>query len=201
MFDEPVPDLPGVPGELMGLLRAAMAYEPADRPTAVELRDALYVLALDPGDAPVRAGRRPVFVPPTPLSSPGPVADLSGDDESTRRYPFQVDPLRFTFGSLGTPGAAAGTPGPDGRTVDRLDGASEDRPVAAPGGSAEAGGLPDPAARAGVRGRPAGRHWLWMGLTVAVLLLVTAVGGYLGSGAGSPAHPKPQRHVTATLPR
>ena len=41
MFSERVPDVPGVPAEMMALLRAGMTNDEASRPSAVELRDAL----------------------------------------------------------------------------------------------------------------------------------------------------------------
>ncbi|NNJ63251.1 MAG: protein kinase [Dactylosporangium sp.] len=46
MFEEPVPDIAGVPGDLMDLLRWGMANEPEARPTAARLRDALAELSL-----------------------------------------------------------------------------------------------------------------------------------------------------------
>ncbi len=49
MFAEPIPDLPGVPREMMDVLRRGMANEAAARPTAMELRDALMALRIDGG--------------------------------------------------------------------------------------------------------------------------------------------------------
>jgi serine/threonine protein kinase len=46
MFQEPVPDLPGLQPELMWLLRAGMDNDEHSRPTAVEFRDALQALEL-----------------------------------------------------------------------------------------------------------------------------------------------------------
>jgi len=43
---EPLPDLPGVPGDLMDVLRRGMADEPTARPTAARLRDLLAAVAL-----------------------------------------------------------------------------------------------------------------------------------------------------------
>ncbi|GAA3231455.1 hypothetical protein GCM10010532_066880 [Dactylosporangium siamense] len=48
MFNEQVPDLPGCPENLMAVLRAGMANEEADRPSAIELRDLLIGLRLEP---------------------------------------------------------------------------------------------------------------------------------------------------------
>jgi serine/threonine protein kinase len=52
MFAQPIPDLPGVPGEMMELLRHGMANDAADRPTAMQLRDALMALRIEPAPAP-----------------------------------------------------------------------------------------------------------------------------------------------------
>jgi serine/threonine protein kinase len=66
MFGEPIPDVPGVPPELMVLLRAGMEHDEHCRPTAVQLRDALFALDFDlGGGGPVRPTRRPVFTVPT----------------------------------------------------------------------------------------------------------------------------------------
>ncbi|MEH1165800.1 serine/threonine-protein kinase [Micromonospora sp. CPCC 205539] len=53
MFNQPLPSLPGVPDELIDVLRAGMANDPADRPSAVELHDLLASLPLGPTSAPV----------------------------------------------------------------------------------------------------------------------------------------------------
>ncbi|WP_018255172.1 serine/threonine-protein kinase [Salinispora mooreana] len=44
MFQQPVPGLPGVPEELVDILRAGMSNDPAARPSATELRDLLAAL-------------------------------------------------------------------------------------------------------------------------------------------------------------
>jgi serine/threonine protein kinase len=48
MFSEPIPDLPGIPGDLLHVLRLGMANDPAARPGAEHLRDMLVALALRP---------------------------------------------------------------------------------------------------------------------------------------------------------
>ncbi|MFE9954969.1 serine/threonine-protein kinase [Micromonospora sp. NPDC005299] len=53
MFQQPIPGLPGVPEELVDVLRLGMANDPGERPSAVELRGMLAALPLDPGGAPV----------------------------------------------------------------------------------------------------------------------------------------------------
>jgi tRNA A-37 threonylcarbamoyl transferase component Bud32 len=53
MFNQPIPGLPGVPEELIDVLRAGMANDPGERPSAVELRGMLAALRLEPHSAPV----------------------------------------------------------------------------------------------------------------------------------------------------
>lgn len=58
MFHQPVPGLPGVPEELVDILRAGMANDPQARPSAAELRDLLAGVSVDgAGDGP--AGPNP----------------------------------------------------------------------------------------------------------------------------------------------
>lgn len=67
LFEQPIPDLAGVPATYLDLLRMGMANDPLARPTASRLRDLLTELALDRepsaeaarGSAPV-PGPRPV---------------------------------------------------------------------------------------------------------------------------------------------
>jgi eukaryotic-like serine/threonine-protein kinase len=77
LFAEPVPDIPGVPPVLMEVLRAGMATDPAARPDAVQLRDWLTGLQLDPHAAAPRpvSPSPPYFpwparTPPSPVSAP-----------------------------------------------------------------------------------------------------------------------------------
>ncbi|GAA4217498.1 serine/threonine-protein kinase [Actinocatenispora rupis] len=44
LYRQPVPALPGVPPELLGVLRRALATDPADRPAAADFRDLLNTL-------------------------------------------------------------------------------------------------------------------------------------------------------------
>ncbi|MCO1596789.1 protein kinase [Micromonospora sp. RHAY321] len=53
MFNQPVPGLPGVPDELIDVLRAGMANDPAERPSALELHDLLVSLPFGSPSAPV----------------------------------------------------------------------------------------------------------------------------------------------------
>ncbi|MEU8260995.1 serine/threonine-protein kinase [Micromonospora sp. NPDC048999] len=52
MFHQPIPDLPGVPTELIDVLRLGMSNDPGERPSAVELRGLLAALPVDPGAVP-----------------------------------------------------------------------------------------------------------------------------------------------------
>ncbi|MEU5906265.1 protein kinase [Micromonospora sp. NPDC047467] len=68
MFNQQVPGLPGVPDELIEVLRAGMANDPAERPSALELHDLLTSL--------------PFGSPPTPVSG----APISGAPSSGGPY-------------------------------------------------------------------------------------------------------------------
>jgi serine/threonine protein kinase len=67
LFDRPIPDLPGVPVDLLDLLRAGMSNDPGARPTAEELRDGLSSLPLQPARVPADDAVR---VAPAPASRP-----------------------------------------------------------------------------------------------------------------------------------
>jgi tRNA A-37 threonylcarbamoyl transferase component Bud32 len=77
LFDRPIPDLPGVPVELMDVLRAGMANDPQARPTAADLGDRLAALSLGrPGtvnSAPPES--RPPPQAQRPAADQRPVAD------------------------------------------------------------------------------------------------------------------------------
>ena len=87
LFDQPIPDLPGVPAELIDVLRAGMANDPAHRPTAAQLRDWLTAVSLEPVAPPVSSSARyhpwPATTPPSPVSPgtvPGYVSPGAGPD-------------------------------------------------------------------------------------------------------------------------
>ena len=84
LFNQPIPDLPGVPRELVQLLRYGMANDPAARPTAEQLRDLLTKIDLEPGGPPV---------PPQRWSP--------GDDTPTVRAQFKPAKKKWLFGLLG----------------------------------------------------------------------------------------------------
>ncbi|WP_455430745.1 serine/threonine-protein kinase [Phytohabitans flavus] len=79
MFNQPIPDLPGVPGALMDVLRHGMANEPESRPSAVQLREMLASVPLA-GPTPPSTPRGvyvSTYAPPTPTPSPMPAAPAS----------------------------------------------------------------------------------------------------------------------------
>ncbi|MEU1686140.1 protein kinase [Micromonospora sp. NPDC005707] len=59
MFQQPIPGLPGVPDELIDVLRLGMANDPGERPSAVELGGMLAAIPLDPGAVPVSGAPYP----------------------------------------------------------------------------------------------------------------------------------------------
>jgi serine/threonine protein kinase len=84
LFHQPIPDLPGVPGELTRLLRYGMANDPASRPTAGQLRDLLTKMDLEgPGHS---------RVPPPRL--------MNGDETPTVRH-AKAPRKKWLFGLLG----------------------------------------------------------------------------------------------------
>ncbi|RLP90644.1 serine/threonine-protein kinase [Micromonospora sp. CV4] len=97
MFNQPVPRLPGVPDELIDVLRAGMANDPADRPSALELHDLLSSLPLGPPSAPVSGapvsggtvsggtGHAGPYVAGQPLPRP-PVEDIHPTVPGGRRW-------------------------------------------------------------------------------------------------------------------
>ncbi|MEV5822833.1 serine/threonine-protein kinase [Micromonospora harpali] len=78
MFHQPIPGLPGVPEELIDVLRAGMSNDPGARPSAIELRGLLAALPLDPVSAPVSGA--PVSGGPT---SGGPTGTTTGSPSTS----------------------------------------------------------------------------------------------------------------------
>lgn len=52
MFNQPIPGLPGIPEELIDVLRAGMANDPGERPSAAELLGMLAALPIEPAPPP-----------------------------------------------------------------------------------------------------------------------------------------------------
>jgi hypothetical protein len=69
LFNQPIPDLPGVPRGLMEVLRRGMANEPETRPSAEQLRDMLNGVSLTEPPPGVYVSRS--YAPPASPSSPG----------------------------------------------------------------------------------------------------------------------------------
>lgn len=95
MFAEPVPDLAGVPHDLTALLRRGMANDPAQRPSAADLRDALAGVVRDPDPTMVMrtlAPIQPATLPPLPSlpslpTQPAPRRRPVADDDPTIQAP------------------------------------------------------------------------------------------------------------------
>jgi serine/threonine protein kinase len=78
LFNQPIPDLPGVPRALTEVLRYGMANDPRARPTAEQLRELLTGLQLGSNgrSAPPTLYRSSTFVPPQ-YTQPRPVPPVS----------------------------------------------------------------------------------------------------------------------------
>jgi len=78
LFDRPIPDLPGIPTDLLDLLRSGMVNAPDARPRAGILRDRLAALTLRPAsDETVM-----IPVPPSPdATMRTPVVSATGPTE------------------------------------------------------------------------------------------------------------------------
>ncbi|WP_425440174.1 serine/threonine-protein kinase [Pseudosporangium ferrugineum] len=71
LFNQPIPDLPGIPPSLTEVLRYGMANDPRDRPTAEQLREMLAGLHLYPSSGKgARVYHSSTFVPPAPRAYP-----------------------------------------------------------------------------------------------------------------------------------
>ena len=92
LHDEPVPDLPTVPPTLNAVLRSTLANDPAHRPDAASLRDALGRLSSVP------LSNIPVVRRPAPLSN---------DDEPTHRSAGASQAPRLSAARRGTLAGAA----------------------------------------------------------------------------------------------
>jgi tRNA A-37 threonylcarbamoyl transferase component Bud32 len=86
LFNQPIPDLPGIPGALTEVLRYGMANDPRARPTAEQLREMLGGLHLGVGgkQAPPTVYRSSTFMTPDPRPVPpvSPTREVHGADET-----------------------------------------------------------------------------------------------------------------------
>ncbi|WP_018585686.1 serine/threonine-protein kinase [Salinispora arenicola] len=113
MFHQPVPGLPGVPEELVDILRAGMVNDPGARPSAAELRDLLAGVSFDgTGDGPAgptaggHSGLSPAGHPgPAPAGSSAPPAPRSPVEDAHPTVPSPVRRRRRWF--LGGSGMVA----------------------------------------------------------------------------------------------
>jgi serine/threonine protein kinase len=104
LFNEPVPDIPGVPPPLMQALRAGMANDPAARPDAAQLRDWLTALPLDKSTTshpPVSPSTPyypwPARTPPSPVSAPPISAPPAGPSSPPTGVPSLPAPRPQTY--------------------------------------------------------------------------------------------------------
>jgi serine/threonine protein kinase len=123
LFTQPVPDIPGVPPALMETLRAGMANEPADRPSAAQLRDLLTAVRLDlwsgaSAVSPVSPATPyypwPSRTPPSPISAPPTTAASSAGPSSAAAppSPAAAPPSPVGVSPVGASSAAASSSGP-----------------------------------------------------------------------------------------
>ncbi|GHJ12553.1 MULTISPECIES: serine/threonine-protein kinase [unclassified Micromonospora] len=113
MFQHPIPGLPGVPDELIDVLRLGMSNDPGERPSAVELRGLLAALPLDPGTPapPFTGGRYDRTGGPYDRSGgPGPRQPVR-DDHPTVPARSRRWPRRWFLGGAGVLALAASAAG------------------------------------------------------------------------------------------
>ncbi|MEU4336481.1 serine/threonine-protein kinase [Micromonospora lupini] len=95
MFNQPIPGLPGVPDELIDVLRLGMANDPAERPSALELHDLLANLPFGLPSAPVSGvptGGTPISGAPvggSPVSGGPSRSGLYGTGQPAPRPPVE----------------------------------------------------------------------------------------------------------------
>ncbi|MER7439234.1 serine/threonine-protein kinase [Micromonospora avicenniae] len=152
MFNQPIPGLPGIPDELIDVLRVGMANDPGERPTAVELLGLLAALPIEPvatpvsgapvggrptrgggtGSGPYTAGRsgQPTPRPPVEDAHPTQPAPTSTAGRRWRRRWFLGGALVLALAGSAAAGAwvADGTRRPEpSESVSRAAGPATDR--------------------------------------------------------------------------
>ncbi|MFF7773683.1 bifunctional serine/threonine-protein kinase/ABC transporter substrate-binding protein [Streptomyces tanashiensis] len=100
------PDLDDVPGTLLPLVTACLAKDPADRPSAAEVRD-----ALGPYEGPAAGNWLPPGLPALIAQRSSRVLDLPVADPTMINPEEPKGPSRRRFLALGAAGAVAGTGG------------------------------------------------------------------------------------------
>ncbi|BCB85691.1 serine/threonine-protein kinase [Phytohabitans suffuscus] len=177
LFNQPIPDLPGVPGALMEVLRHGMVNEPESRPSAEQLRDMLTGVSLTEPPPPPPSPRgvyvSSSYAPPTPTPSPGPAVPASpGPSSPSPAYP--VSP------GVGFP-PSGGQSGPGGPPPPHH--------MRAPGFVAPHDSTPTVGA-----GRRRGMRWILAGVAALALIAVASASTwYLG-------RPEPTPSPTALVP-
>ncbi|PZG22199.1 protein kinase [Micromonospora craterilacus] len=132
MFHQPIPSLPGIPDALVDVLRAGMANDPGDRPSALELHDLLANLPLDTPGASTGGATVPVggatatgrYDAARPQRAAVPTAEAASGGASDRRWR-----RRWFLGAAGVVAlaasagvgawAAGGAPAPQPTTLPR----------------------------------------------------------------------------------
>jgi serine/threonine protein kinase len=96
LFNQPIPDLPGVPRALTEVLRWGMVNDARARPTAEQFRELLTGVQLGPGQpaGPPSSFQGPAFIPP-----PRPY-DM-GDNTPTVHAPLKQPRRKRLFGLFG----------------------------------------------------------------------------------------------------
>ncbi|MFF3852106.1 serine/threonine-protein kinase [Micromonospora sp. NPDC002575] len=169
MFHQPIPGLPGVPEELIDVLRAGMSNDPAARPSAVELRGLLAALPLDPVSAPVSG------------------APVSGG-------PPSGGPTGTTTGSPSTSGGLYGTSQPGGPATSGDRYGAGQPPRAAPRPPVEHDHPTEPV----TSGRRWRRRWFLGGAGALALAASASAGAWVAGGAPAAPTPTPVVTVGGT---